>query len=61
MKNIRNILSENFHFLVGNFSVYLNRHVFVMYTFQVNRIHKLLSPVESVCMKCKSLFSGIEI
>ena len=23
-------LSENFHFLVGKFSVYLNRHVFVM-------------------------------
>ena len=23
-------LSENFHFLVVNFSVYLNRHVFVM-------------------------------
>ena len=23
-------LSENFHFLVGKFSIYLNRHVFVM-------------------------------
>ena len=25
-----NFLSENFHFLVVKFSVYLNRHVFVM-------------------------------
>ena len=30
MKNIRLFLSENFHFLVVKFSVYLNRHVFVM-------------------------------
>ena len=30
MKNIRFFLSENFHFLVVKFSVYLNRHVFVM-------------------------------
>ena len=30
MKNIRIFLSENFHFLVVKFSVYLNRHVFVM-------------------------------
>ena len=30
MKNIRVFLSENFHFLVVKFSVYLNRHVFVM-------------------------------
>ena len=32
MKNIRFFLSENFHFLVVNFSVYLNRRVFVMDT-----------------------------
>ena len=30
MKNFRIFLSENFHFLVVKFSVYLNRHVFVM-------------------------------
>ena len=30
MKNIRIFLSENFHFLVVKFSVYLNKHVFVM-------------------------------
>ena len=30
MKNIRFFLSENFHFLVVKFSVYLNRHVFIM-------------------------------
>ena len=26
----QNFLSENFHFLVVKFSIYLNRHVFVM-------------------------------
>ena len=31
MKNIRIFLSENFHFLVVKFSVYLKRHVFVMF------------------------------
>ena len=31
-KNIRTFLSENFQFLVVKFSVYLNRHVFVMTT-----------------------------
>ena len=30
MKNIGFFSSENFHFLVVKFSVYLNRHVFVM-------------------------------
>ena len=30
MKNIRFFLSENFHFLVAKFSIYLNRRVFVM-------------------------------
>ena len=30
MKNIRIFLSENAHFLVVKFSVYLSRHVFVM-------------------------------
>ena len=30
MKNVRFFLSENFHFLVVKFSVYLNRHVFVI-------------------------------
>ena len=29
-ENIRIFLSENFHFLVVKFSVYLNRRVFVM-------------------------------
>ena len=29
-KKYLNFLSDNFHFLVVNFSVYLNRHVFVM-------------------------------
>ena len=30
MKNIKKILSEIFHFMVVKFSVYLNRHVFVI-------------------------------
>ena len=30
MKNIGMFLSENFNFLVEKFSVYLNRHVYVM-------------------------------
>ena len=30
MKKISEVLSENFHFLVVKFSVYLNRLVFVM-------------------------------
>ena len=46
----QNFLSENFHFLVVKFSVYLNRHVFVMtfkYTEQFHStlqslLHKLL-------------------
>ena len=32
-ENIRIFLSENFPFLVVKFSVYLNRHVFVMLIF----------------------------
>ena len=31
MTNIRIFLSENFHFFMVNFSVYLNRRVFVMH------------------------------
>ena len=30
MKNVQNFLSENFPFLIVNFSMYLNRHVFKM-------------------------------
>ena len=32
MKKNQKFLSENFHFLVVKFSVYLNRRVFVMLT-----------------------------
>ena len=32
MKKISEFLSENFQFLVVNFSIYLNRHVFVMFS-----------------------------
>ena len=34
MKKYQTFLSENFHFLVVKFSVYLNRRVFVMFCFQ---------------------------
>ena len=34
MKNILKKLSENFHFLVVEFSVYLNRQVFVMLKYE---------------------------
>ena len=38
MKNIRIFLSENFQFLVVKFSVYLNKHVFVMVFLQQNQM-----------------------
>ena len=38
MKKYQNFLSENFHFLVVKFSVYLNRHVFVMDCLRIERI-----------------------
>ena len=37
MKNIIIFLSENFHFFVVKFSLYLNRHVFVMRLGTVSR------------------------
>ena len=30
MKKYKDVISENFHYLVVKFSVYLNRHIFVM-------------------------------
>ena len=41
MKNIRIFLSENFQFLVVKFSIYLNKHDFVMHTFASHN-HPLL-------------------
>ena len=43
MKNIRIFLSENFHFLVEKFSVYLNRLVFVMVRCIEEYLDKLFS------------------
>ena len=37
----QNFLSENFHFLVVKLSVYLNRHVFVMYGKNLNFFTKI--------------------
>ena len=34
MKNISNFLSENFQFLVVKFSIYLNRRVFIMFSYR---------------------------
>ena len=42
MKNIRILLSENFQFLVVKFSVYLNRHVFVMQPCKTVRMNMLI-------------------
>ena len=43
MKNIRILLSENFHFTGMKVSVYLNKHVFVMGDFdQTARMRKLI-------------------
>ena len=39
MKKYQKFLSENFHFLVTKFSVYLNRHVFVMIWIFTSRVH----------------------
>ena len=33
VKKYQSFLSEKFHFLVVKFSIYLNRHVFVMYLY----------------------------
>ena len=38
----QNFLSENFHFLMVKFSVYLNRHVFVMDTLSHVEAHLFL-------------------
>ena len=42
MKNIRNFYLKFFIFLVGKFSVYLNRHVFVMVQIFFSRTKKAL-------------------
>ena len=44
MKNIR-ILSENFQFLVVKFSIYLNRHVFVM-----TGMHPIAQDQRGICV-----------
>ena len=57
----KNFLSENFHFLVVKFSVYLKRHVFVMDRKQ----ERLMSPTKSVVktftneVDFKSIFNEI--
>ena len=45
MKNITVFLSENFKFLEEKFSIYLNRHVFVMSA--CGALVQGLSPVQS--------------
>ena len=39
----QNFLSENFHFLVVKFSVYLKRHVFVMERLCATKRHTVIS------------------
>ena len=43
MKNIRIFLSDNFHFFVVKFSVYLNRHVFIMWVLNDTTTTNILS------------------
>ena len=38
----QNFLSENFHFLVVKFSVYLNKHVFVMCFVNLFRLYDII-------------------
>ena len=75
MKNIRIFHLKIFNFLVKKFSVYLNRHVFIMgknsaedsdvfsYMFQkiFFDIPCELSPLEAVCITGQGLFSGRKI
>ena len=44
----QNFSSENFHFLVVKFSIYLNWRVFVMKMEKV-RTYRLISPFEKIC------------
>ena len=58
MKNNQNFLSENFHYFVVKFSVYLKRHVFVMALNCVgsnNRCRKLVPLHDSFGIKGKSV------
>ena len=51
MKKYKNVLSENFQFLVVKFSVYLNRHVFVMYKISLGIIWVTLTFCLTICAK----------
>ena len=50
----QNFLSENFHFLVVKFSIYLNRHIFIMY----NKCTQLLTGTEWNCTFLKKTLFG---
>ena len=59
MKNIRDVLSENFQFLEVKCSIYLNSHVFVMFLFrntilynntEQNNCHHVRSSVVVACI-----------
>ena len=56
MKNIR-IFSENFHFLVVKFSVYLNRRVFEMLFRRVLCVYEynIIKLVMNICMWRKNI------
>ena len=57
MKNIRVFfLSENFHFLVVNFSIYLNRRVFVMHTYP-NNLTKYVNRGTLLSIDCLKLLA----
>ena len=61
MKKYQRFLSENFHFLLVKFLIYLNRHVFVMHVQHGNTgwIKRKLNPLGSdgkilLCDSCGS-------
>ena len=50
MKNIRIFLSKNFPFLVVKFSIYLNRHVYIMITRNHNcKVLHFMSYAKTFC------------
>ena len=61
MKIYQKFLSENFHFLVVKFSVYLNRHVFVMWRNKKTIYLIIWIPFLARIMKSFSLDKEVEI
>ena len=59
MKNIRFFFSENFQFLVMKFSIYLNRHVFVMVVFSFNSSISAVHQFNAIKVKTEQLLETV--